>query len=144
VLALSIPSPLLVAGWTATSHLQVLTTQELAAAAWVRQETPPDAVFVTDGWLNSLTDPAGRKRLLTFTPYVANLGYDAEARVADVREIYCGGDADRSAELMTRYGATHVVDGGRPADCDGPVDFATSPRFELLYEAGPRIWRLRG
>ncbi len=143
VFVLSVPSPLLVASWTATSHLQVLTTEELAAATWVREETPPDAVFVTDGWLNSLTDPAGRRRLLTFTPYVANLGFDADARVADVREIYCGGDANRSAELMERYGATHLVDGSRPADCAAVVDFGTSPRFELLYDAGPRIWRLR-
>jgi hypothetical protein len=142
VLALSIPSPLLVAAWTATSNLQVLTSAELAAAAWVREATPPHAVFVTDGWVNSLTDPAGRRRLTTFGPYVANLGYRPDERAADVHEIYCGGDAERAAVLMERHGATHVVDAGRPADCAAPVDFATSHRFELVYDVGLRIWRL--
>ena len=97
VLLLSIPSPLLVAAWTATSNLQVLSRPELAAARWVAANTPPDAVFVTDGWVNSLTDAAGRRRLTTFGPYVANLGYRPDERIADVAEIYCGGDPARSA-----------------------------------------------
>ena len=57
VLLLSVPSPLLVATWTATSNLQVLSAPDLAAARWVSANTPADAVFVTDGWLSSLTDP---------------------------------------------------------------------------------------
>ncbi len=142
VLLLSLPSPLLVAAWTATSNLQVLSGPELAAARWVATNTPPDAVFVTDGWVNSLTDAAGRRRLTTFGPYVANLGYSPDARIADVVEIYCGGDPGRSAELMRRYGATHLVDGARPSPCDARVDFGTSPAFELVYDEGPLIWRL--
>jgi hypothetical protein len=142
VIALSVPSPLLVAAWTATSDLEVLTRSELAAAAWVREETPPDAIFVTDGWVNALTDPAGRRRLTTFGPYVANLGYRPEQREADVREIYCSGDPERAARLMAWYGATHVVDGNRPGPCPTPTEFGASPRFELVYDAAPRIWWL--
>ena len=100
------------------------------------------AVFVTDGWVSALTDPAGRKRLTTFAPYIANLGYRPDERVADVQAMYCGGDADVSAELMRRYGATYLVDGNRPQPCLDPVDFATSGAFELVYDANPRIWRL--
>jgi len=142
VVLLSIPSPLLVAGWTATSNLQVLSSAELAAADWVAENTPPGAVFVTDGWVSALTDPAGRKRLTTFAPYIANLGYRPDERVADVQTIYCGGDPERSAELMRRYGATYLVDGNRPQPCSDPVDFATGEAFELVYDASPRIWRL--
>jgi uncharacterized membrane protein len=142
VLALGVPSPLLVAGWTATSDLQVLSSADLAAARWVADNTPPDAVFVTDGWVNSLTDAAGRKRLTTFGPYVANLGYRPDERISDVTTIYCGGNADQSAELMRRYGATHLVDGGRPQPCEAPVDFGASDRFELIYDAAPHIWVL--
>jgi hypothetical protein len=141
VLVLSVPSPLLVAGWTATSNLQVISTAEVAAAAWVRAETPANAVFVTDGWVNALTDSAGRKRLTTFGPYIANLGYRPDERIGDVTRIYCGGDPDRSAELMRRYGASYVIE-GRPQPCDHPVEFGSSSAFELVYEAGPRIWRL--
>jgi hypothetical protein len=142
VLLLSVTSPMLVAAWTATSHLQVLSAPELAAARWVSANTPPDAVFVTDGWVNSLTDAAGRRRLTTFGPYVANLGYSPDERIADVGEIYCGGDAERSAELMRRYDASYLVDGGRPQPCVEPVDFGASGAFELVYHDGPLIWRL--
>ncbi|HUF06608.1 MAG TPA: hypothetical protein VMP86_04370 [Candidatus Binatia bacterium] len=142
VFALSVPSPLLVAGWTASSNLQVLTAGELRAAEWVAANTPPDAVFVTDGWVNALSDAAGRRRLTTFGPYVANLGYRPDERMADVVTIYCGGDAELSAQLARRHGATHLVDGGRPQPCGSPVDFSTSPQFELVYDAAPRIWRL--
>jgi hypothetical protein len=142
VVALSIPSPMLVATWTATSNLQVISAAELAASDWVDDNTPPGAVFVTDGWVNSLTDAAGRRRLTTFGPYVANLGYQPDERIRDVTSIYCGGDAALSAELMRRYGASYVVDGARPQPCDVPVEFGAFPAFELVYDAGPRIWRL--
>ena len=141
-LLLSVPSPLLVAAWTATSDLQVLSSPELAAARWASANTPPDAVFVTDGWVNSLTDPAGRRRLTTFGPYVANLGYSPDERIAEVHEIYCGGDPERSAELMRRYGATYLVKGVGPQPCVAPVDFGSSASFELAYDDGPLIWRL--
>jgi uncharacterized membrane protein len=131
-----------VAAWTATSTDQVLTSAELRAADWVAANTPADAIFVTDGWVNSLTDAAGRRRLTTFGPYVANLGYAPDERIADVNEIYCGGDAGRSIELMREYEATYLIDGARPSPCDAPVDFGSSDRFELVYDAGPRIWRL--
>jgi hypothetical protein len=142
VFALSIWSPLLVAGWTATSRYQVMSTAEGAASDWVRANTPADAVFVTDGWVNSLTDSAGRRRLTTFGPYVANLGYQPDQRIADVGTIYCGGDPDVSALLMRQYGATYVLDGSRPQPCVAPVDFGSSGAFELAYEGEPRIWRL--
>ena len=142
VLLVSVPSPLLVATWTATSDLQVLSNDEVAAARWVAASTPPEAIFVTDGWVNSLTDAAGRRRLTTFGPYVANLGYSPDQRIEDVRRMYCGGDADRSARLMRRYGATYIVDGGRPQPCNEPVDFGASAAFELVYGGGPLIWRL--
>jgi len=142
VLALSVPSPLLVAAWTATSDYQVLSRADAEAALWVAAETPPGAVFVTDGWVNSLTDAAGRKRLTTFGPYIANLGFQPDERISHVTTIYCGGDPELSADLMRRYGATYVLDGGRPQVCPAPVDFGASDAFELAYDAGPRIWRL--
>lgn len=142
VLALSVPSPLLVAAWTATSDYQVLSHAEAEAAEWVAARTPADAVFVTDGWVSSLTDAAGRRRLTTFGPYIANLGYQPDERISHVTTIYCGGNPALSAELMRRYGATYLVDGGRPQTCPAPVDFGASDAFELVYDAGPRIWQL--
>ena len=141
-LMLSVPSPLLVAGWTATSNLQTMDAADLAAAHWVAANTPPEAIFVTDNWVNSLTDPAGRRRLTTFGPYIANLGYQPDQRLSDVTTMYCAGDADLAANLMLQYGATYVIDGGRPDPCPTPTEFGSSPKFELVYDDGPRIWRL--
>ena len=76
VLLLSVPSPLLVAGWTAFNREQVLDWNGVEAANWIAANTPDGAVFATDGWLNSPTDAAGRLRLITYTPYIANLGFD--------------------------------------------------------------------
>ncbi len=142
VIALSVPSPLLVAGWTATSNLQVMSATDLAASRWVASNTPADSVFVTDGWVNSLTDAAGRRRLTTFGAYIANLGFGPDERIAQVMTIYCGGDADASADLMRQLGATHVIDGARPQPCVEPVDFGSSSQFEPVYDRGPVIWRL--
>jgi hypothetical protein len=141
VLLLSVPSPLLVAAWTATSDYQVLNRGQLDAADWIAENTAPDAVFVTDGWLHSPTDPAGRKRLTTFPPYVANLGYQPDERVGNVTTIYCGGDPTLSAELARRYGASYIIDGGA-SPCAARVDFSGSDAFELVYDGAPRIWRI--
>ncbi|MGH2427699.1 MAG: hypothetical protein ACRDGV_02255 [Candidatus Limnocylindria bacterium] len=144
VLVVSMASPLLVAAWTATSRLQVISTNALAAAEWVSEHTPPGSVFVTDGWLNSLTDPAGRLRLTTFAPYVANLGYAPDERISHVQTIYCGGSPSLSADLMRRYGAAYLIDAGLPQSCAMPTDFASAGApFELVYEnRGLRIWHL--
>jgi hypothetical protein len=143
VLALSLPSPLLVAGWTALNREQVMDWQSVEAADWIAANTPERSVFVTDGWLNSPTDPAGRLRVLTYAPYVANLGFDPELRVDQVFEIYCGGSVARSVELMRELDAQYLLETGRPADCTAPTDFATSPALQEVY-ANPalRIWRL--
>jgi len=140
VLLLSVPSPLLVAAYTALERQQVLSNAELAAADWMARETPERSVFATDGWLNSPTDAAGRLRLLTFTPYVANLGFDPDERVRQVYVIYCG-DPGQTVPQLDELGASYILEARRPADCLVPVDFATVPGLELAYDRdGIRIW----
>ena len=112
------------------------------AADWIAASTPERSVFVTNGWLNSPTDPAGRLRVLTFTPYIANLGYPPDARAALVDRIYCDGTADEAADLARSLGATYLLDTGPPRDCV-PTSFEESPDWELAYESGSlRIWRV--
>jgi hypothetical protein len=138
VLALAMPSPLLVSAWTAFNREQVLSADELAASTWIAANTPENAVFATDGWLNSPTDPAGRLRLTTFGPYVANLGYDPDERAREINEIYCGGDVIRSATVLRELSATYVIDAARPAPCEAPVDFSKSEAFTQVY-ANPSL-----
>ncbi len=138
VFVLAVPSPLLVSAWTAFSREQVLSADQLAASNWIAANTPGRAVFATDGWLNSPTDAAGRLRLTTFGPYVANLGYDPDARGAMLQAIYCGGNPAHSAELMEQLKAGYLIDSGRPTTCDQPVDFARFAGFVRVY-ANPSL-----
>ena len=145
VFALAIPSPLLVSTWTALNREQVLSADELAASGWIAANTPQDAVFATDGWLNSPTDPAGRLRLTTFTPYIANLGYDPGLRTGQVNQIYCSGSATRSAEVLGQLHASYVMAEGLPSPCDAPVDFSSSHVFDRVYaNRSLVIYRLAG
>jgi hypothetical protein len=142
VLVVTFASPVLASVHTAFSQNFLLSTDQLAAATWIAAETPERAVFVTDDWIISPTDPAGRLRLTSFGPYIANLGYDPGVRQAALHAIRCGGDAEVAAALMQRYGAAYVFPTGGPA-CEAPVDFAASPLFEEVYaNQTVRIFRL--
>jgi hypothetical protein len=144
VLLLSIPSPLLVSAWTAVNREVVLGWAEVDAADWIAANTPERSVFVTNGWLNSPTDPAGRLRVLTFTPYIANLGYSPDERYAVVDTIYCSGNPEQAADLTRSLGATYLLDTGAPRDCQ-PTIFEQSPDWELVYDrSGVRIWHVSG
>ena len=143
VLLLAVPSPLLVAAWTAFNREQVLDWNGVAASDWIAANTPADAVFATDGWLNSPTDPAGRLRLITYPPYVANLGFDPDERVRQVHQIYCSGSMRTTVAVMRQLGATYLIDQGRPDGCDTPTEFREGRQLHEVYEnSALRIWQL--
>ena len=96
VLAFSAISPALIAVHHATHPAVVMSGAQLAAARWIETHTPERTVFATDDFINSPVDLAGRLRITTFGPYVANLGYDPEPRAADTRSIYCDGAGRRA------------------------------------------------
>jgi len=141
ILALSAVSPALVAYWHLTNPSVVMSQAQERAAAWIDANTEDGSVFVTDAFINSPVDLAGRLRILTFPPYVANLGYDPAPREADTRAIYCDGP-ETAVERMATYGATYVLSTGGELDCPGaPTDFGSSPLFETVYDAdGVTIW----
>jgi hypothetical protein len=144
VLLVSVPSPLLVSAWTALNREVVLGWSEVHAADWIAANTPERSVFVTNGWLNSPTDPAGRLRALTFTPYIANLGYSPDERATVVDTIYCSGSAELAAQLTRSLRATYLLDVGPPRQCAQTV-FADSPDWTLVYDReGVRIWHVTG
>jgi hypothetical protein len=47
---------------------------------------------------------------------------------------------------MPRYGATYVLSsGGDPCEGGPSTDFASSPRFETVYDRdGVEVWKLAG
>jgi len=138
-------SPALVGIWHLWNPAVVLSSPQLAAARWIEANTPDRAIFVTDAWINSPIDLAGRRRISTFGPYAANLGYDPQEREMDTRVVYCDGP-EAAATVMIRYGATHVLSSGGVPDCDPePTDFALSSLFEAIYSAdGVTVWHRVG
>ncbi len=144
VLAICAISPALIALHHATHPAVTISLPQAAAARWIEANVPERAVFVTDDFINSPVDLAGRLRITTFGPQIANLGYDPAPRAAAVQAVYCDGP-EIAAEAMGRYGATYVLSSGGVLDCaDGePTDFASSPLFETQYEVdGVSVWRL--
>jgi hypothetical protein len=138
-------SPALIAIHHATHPAVVMSLPQAAAGRWIEANTPELAVFMTDDFINSPVDLAGRLRVTTFGPYVSNLGYDPEPRAADVDAAYCDGP-EVAAERMAVYGATYVLSSGGVLECDDgePTDFAASPLFETVYDVdGVSVWRLR-
>ena len=144
VLIASALSPALIAVWHLRSTTVALSVAQEEAARWIEVNTPQRSLFVTDAFINSPVDLAGRLRITTFGPYVSNLGYDPGPREADTTAIYCGGPAV-AAERMARYGATYVLSsGGDPCSGEPSTDFGASDRFETLYDRdGVTVWRLR-
>jgi hypothetical protein len=143
VLAISAISPILIADWHMRSRDVALSLPQEAAAEWIAANTPERSVFITDAFINSPVDLAGRLRIATFGPYVSNLGYDPAPREADTKAIYCDG-ADVAADVMPRYGATYVLSsGGDPCEGAPSTDFASSPKFTTVYDRdGVEVWRL--
>ncbi len=140
--ALSVLSTVLVALWFGWSTTMALSGGELAAAQWITRNTPADAVFATRPFINMPTDYAGRLRLLTFTPYVSNWGFDPSERERDLRTIYCGNESE-SASFMKKYGASYLIDAEWDGDCSHA--YRSSSYFSKAYdEAGVAIFKLVG
>jgi hypothetical protein len=142
VVAVAAISPALVGLWHLWSPSLVVTAAQESAARWIADNTPNRAIFVTDAYINSPIDLTGRRRLTTFGPYAANLGYDPQQRERDSRAIYCEGPAT-AARLMQTYGATHVLSTGGVLDCAEPTDFGASAEFDTIYDSdGVTVWEL--
>jgi len=145
VLVVCAISPALIAIHHATHPAIVISLPQAAAGHWIEANTPDRAIFVTDDFINSPVDLAGRLRVTTFGPYVSNLGYDPVPRAADVQAVYCDGP-EVAAQRMAIYGATYVLSSGGVLACDDdqPTDFAASPLFATVYDSdGVSVWHLR-
>ena len=76
--------PALIVVWHLLDPAVTMSLPRSAAGRWIEANTPERSVFITDAYINSPVDLAGRLRITTFGPYVANLGYDPDPREADV------------------------------------------------------------
>jgi len=104
---LSIATALIVFHSETNVSRRAFTDEELAAAAFVRAQTEPHALFLTAPELNSpVLSLGGRPVLRSATPWLWSHGYEFRQRESDVRRIYAG-TAD-AAELLRYYHIDYV------------------------------------
>jgi uncharacterized membrane protein len=138
-------SPLLVAAWHVGNETVTMSVGQERAAQRIARDTPERPIFVTDAYINSPVDLAGRLRVTSLGPYVANLGFNPDQRATDVHSVYCDG-VEQAARIMARYGATCVPSSGGLLECSGhqPTACGTSALFDTVYASdGTEVWRLR-
>ncbi|HEX8723100.1 MAG TPA: hypothetical protein VF736_20955 [Pyrinomonadaceae bacterium] len=117
---------------------------EVEAARFVREQTPPRALFLTAPDFNQpALALAGRPVLRGPTAWLWGHGYEFRSREADVRRIYAG--APDALELLAHYGVDYVYLG--PAERAGLKADASffEANFPAVYRgAGAAIYDARG
>lgn len=104
---LSIATALIVFRAETISSTRAFTDEELTAAAFVRDHTPPHALFLTAPSLKSpVLSLSGRRVLRSATAWLWSHGYEFRERENDVRRIYQG-SAD-ATELLRYYQIDYI------------------------------------
>ncbi|HEX3229692.1 MAG TPA: hypothetical protein VHQ95_12035 [Pyrinomonadaceae bacterium] len=104
---LSIATALIVFRHETIASTRMFTDEELTAAAFVREQTGPHALFLTAPELNSpVLSLGGRPVLRSATPWLWSHGYEFRQRESDVRRIYAG--TVDAAELLRFYHVDYV------------------------------------
>ena len=139
-------STVLIADWHMRSRDVALSLPQEAAARWIAANTPERSVFITDAFINSPVDLAGRLRITTFgavrleprlRPGAARGRHEGHLLRRARRRGRADGDVRRDVRALERRRSRATTP---PA-----TDFASSDRFETVYdEDGVTIWRLAG
>jgi hypothetical protein len=116
------------------NRARVFDAEEVAAAAFVREKTAPDSLFLTAPVINQpVLSLAGRPVVRGFPAWLWSHGLDVREREADVRRAYAGaGDA---ADVVRRLRVSYIYVGaaeGREYDVD---EAALAGSFPLVYES---------
>jgi hypothetical protein len=94
---------------------RLFTDADLEVARFIREQTPPHALFLTAPDFNQpALCLAGRPVLRGPTAWLWGHGYEFRAREADVRRIYAG--ASDAFDLLRYYGVDYVYLGGAERD----------------------------
>jgi len=143
VLALvSIISGLLALQYEIVSRQLLFSHEEMAAAAFAREQTGPRALFLTAPTIHQpILSLAGRAVLRGDTAWLWSHGYEFAAREADVKSIYAG--SDEASQLISYYGIDYIYLGPveRQAGANQPF-FAKFPN--VYHSANITIYDVRG
>ncbi|MBI4361368.1 hypothetical protein HY572_06380 [Candidatus Micrarchaeota archaeon] len=136
VVLFSVLSPVLFLGWAFQSQYTGLTSAELEAGAWMKENVPELAVVAAYPVHNSPVDSvAGRLRLTGYSGWMNNYGLPYAERESALQAVYCGSEAE-SVAAAKKWGVSFVYVG--PSEtakyaCPHPFGGAS---YALRFDSG--------
>jgi len=110
---------------------------------WIRAETKPDAIFMTDKFVNHPILLAGRRIFFGYTYFTWGAGYDLPKREAAYAKMYESKNAQQVFTLLKANGIDYVVfDGGiRSGFKNSNEQEVYAPNFKKVFE-GADYWQI--
>jgi hypothetical protein len=118
------------------------TAEEVQLAQQVRQETPPQAIFVTGEQPNNpIPDLAGRSVLISYPGWLWSYGINYTEREADLAAIYAGGS--RALALLHHYHVEYLVVGPAETNTLHPnLDYFKSTFRLVIHTTNYQIFQV--
>jgi DNA-binding beta-propeller fold protein YncE len=110
---------------------------------WIRAETKPDAIFMTDKFVNHPILLAGRRIFYGYTYFTWGAGYDLPKREAAYAKMFESKNAQQVFTLLKANGIDYVVfDGGiRSGFKNSNEQEVYAPNFKKVFE-GADYWQI--
>ncbi|HPA61123.1 MAG TPA: hypothetical protein PLO90_07400 [Clostridia bacterium] len=116
----------------AVSDLQMFSREDVRLADYIREETAPDARFITGTQhLNPVSSLAGREIVVGPDLWLYFHGFDTSQRQDDLLAFYR--DPAAARQVPARYGADYILLGGYEREMGGRRE-ELAELFELVYE----------
>lgn len=90
---------------------RILSKDDILIAEWIRENTPPTAIFLCQPTYNQPLVLTGRRMVLGYPGHIWSHGLPLEPRQRDVKEMMRG--SLFSLPFMEDYGITHILMGNR-------------------------------
>jgi hypothetical protein len=136
-----IVSGLLAQQFEALSHELLYSYEEMAAANFARECTPPHSLFLTSPTVHqTILSLAGRPIVRGDTAWLWSHGYEYADREADVKSIYAGSDEARS--LIEYYGVDYVYLGMRETEAGANQAFFESNYSRVFQSSNLAIYKV--
>ena len=90
---------------------EVMTLQDIPAnnvATWIKDNTPPDAIFLNSSYFFHPASIAGRKILLGWPYFSWSAGYNTDTRWSDMKTLYETTNPTLFCHLISKYHVSYI------------------------------------
>jgi hypothetical protein len=118
------------------TSVHFFSMEEMRAAAWVRENTPSNSVFLTsDTHRHFVPVLSGRQILMGYRGWLWSYGIDYHQREAAVLAMFSGGD--EATILLKKYGVDYIVVGPAEKDSFYTANVTWFKNvYPVVYESG--------